>query len=124
MLPPPDRRGADANAFEASGGAEARCAPAGPPEEPADAGLENRRVTAFVIMRSGGASSGAAGAAAGAGAALGAEPNSETRENQPGPEDFLGAGRPANWMTRSTSATIAASAAAACMRLCSSTTEG
>ena len=81
------------DAFEASGGTEGVCAPARPPMEPAAVGLENRRVAAFVIMRSGGASSGAALAGAGAGAALGAKPNAETRENHPGPEDLFGAGR-------------------------------
>lgn len=91
------RRGAFSGAFAASGAGAVGSAPARPPEEPADVGLEKRRVAAFVITRSGGASSGDAGSGAGAGRPLGSEPNGLIRLYQPGPEEGLGAGRrPAN----------------------------
>jgi hypothetical protein len=108
----PDSRGELIGRLDSSGGAEGGSSPAMPPEDPADAGLENRRVAAFVIMRSGGASAGAG--SAGAGSAPGAEPNGLRRFDQPGPEDARGAGRvEANWTTRRTTPTIATSAPAA-----------
>jgi hypothetical protein len=85
MLALPARWAIFIGAFAVSGGASGGSAPARPPVEPADVGLENRRVAAFVIMRSGGASAGAA--LAGAGSALGAEPNGLRRLDQPGPAD-------------------------------------
>ena len=90
MPPPPDNRGDGIFEATASAGGSA---PANPPEDPADVGLENKRVAAFVIMRSGGASSVAGCAAAGAGSTLGAEPKGFMRLIQPGPEDNLTAGR-------------------------------
>ena len=95
MLALPARWGIFIGAFESSEGAACVSAPARPPVEPADVGLENRRVAAFVITRSGGASTGAA--LAGAGSALGAEPNGLNRLAQPGPPDRVRAVRlPAN----------------------------
>ena len=79
--------------FEATASAGGGSAPANPPEDPADVGFENERVAAFVIMRSGGASSVAGCAAAGAGPSLGAEPKGFMRLIQPGPEEILAAGR-------------------------------
>ncbi len=109
-------------AFTAADAAGVGSAPAKPPADPAEVGLENWRVAALVIMRSGAASSGAA--LAGAGESLGEEPNAEMRDSQPGPADLPAAGRPAYCKTSITSAMIAATAAAACRRLSSSTPEG
>ena len=85
------RRGEVMGVFEASGGAGGSSAPAKPPEEPADVGLENKRVAAFAIMRSGGAKAGAA--LAGEGPSLGAEPKGLMRLSQPGPPEVLATGR-------------------------------
>ena len=77
--------------FEASSGVCGSSAPAKPPEEPADVGLENRRVAALAIIRSGGANAGAA--LAGEGTSLRAEPKGLMRLSQPGPPEALAAGR-------------------------------
>jgi len=107
----------------ANGSVSGGSAPARSPEV-APVGAENMRVAAFVIMRSGGAREGSVGGDAWSGRAWGAEPKGETRENQPGPVEAFDAGRPANWITNITKATMAASAPAAWRRLSSSTLEG
>lgn len=95
MLAFPDMRGVFIGAFGSSDGVGGGSAPANPPLVPSELGLENMRVAAFVIMRSGGASAGSA--LAGAGPALGAEPKGLMRLYQPGPPEAFVTGRfPAN----------------------------
>ena len=91
MLAFPDMRGEFIGAFGSSGGVGGGSAPASPPRVPSEVGLENRRVAAFVIMRSGGASAGTA--LAGAGSMPGAEPKGFMRLYQPGPPEAFGSGR-------------------------------
>ena len=91
MLALPDMRGEFIGASDCSGGVRGGSAPASPPLVPSEVGLENRRVAAFVIMRSGGAR--ACASLAGAGSALGAEPKGFMRLYQPGPPEAFGAGR-------------------------------
>jgi hypothetical protein len=85
LTSPPVSRAGLIDAGDAAASADAE--PATPSFKPPD-GLENRRVTALAIMRSGGASSGdeeLAAGSAGAGARDGEKPKDERREDQRGP---------------------------------------